>query len=321
MVVEADKKKRVLVTGASGFIGQHLVPRLQEQGYELRITSRIPVSGDDVCVIGNISGETNWNSAVKNVDCIIHLAGRAHNLHEEDTDAEKAHRIVNHDSTIALAEQALRAGVKHFIFFSTAAIHGESGAQEAPYTEQTTPRPHNGYTHSKWAAEQALALICEDTPMALTIIRPPLVYGPRVKANMQALVKLVDRLPLLPFGAIDNKRSFIAIENLVSAITKIVTNKESYGHTFLLADNAPISTRQLADAIAAGLDKKCVHMSVPIWMLRLLGKITGKQKQIERLCGDFILDTQHIQNTLQWQPPVQGDVALAAMARWYKEQH
>ena len=318
--------KTILVTGATGFIGCHLLPVLHQQGWQttaaVRDDFRQPLSIPIKTIkVGEIDDMTDWQEALLGIDTVIHLAGRAHILHETISNPEAAFIKVNTKGTINLVKQSLKAGVKHFIFVSS--IHAMAAESDDILNENSPCHPDSPYGRSKLQAEQALINLAKDSNMTWTIIRPTLVYGPGNPSNMDRLMKLIKRGLPLPFGAIKNRRSFVFVGNLVAAIITCLDHPNAANQIFLISDNQAVSTPQLIRLITQQIQQPCQLLPVPTTLLRFLGylgdsleSITGKNLpfntySIDRLLGSLTVDSSHIQKTLDWQPPFTLEQGLA----------
>ena len=318
--------KTILVTGATGFIGRHLLPVLHQQGWQttaaVRDDFRQPLSIPIKAIqVGEIDDMTDWQEALLGIDTVIHLAGRSHILHETISNPEAAFIKVNTKGTINLVKQSLKAGVKHFIFVSS--IHAMAAESDDILNENSPCHPDSPYGGSKLQAEQALINLAKDSNMTWTILRPTLVYGPGNRANMERLMKLIKRGLPLPFGAIKNRRSFVFVGNLVAAIITCLDHPNAANQIFLISDNQDVSTPQLIRLIAQQIQQPCQLLPVPTTLLRFLGylgdnieSITGKNLpfntyNIDRLLGSLAVDSSYIQKTLDWQPPFTLEQGLA----------
>jgi nucleoside-diphosphate-sugar epimerase len=264
---------------------------------------------------------SDWQEALLGIDTVIHLAGRAHILHETISNPEAAFIKVNTKGTINLVKQSLKAGVKHFIFVSS--IHAMAAESDDILNENSPCHPDSPYGRSKLQAEQALINLAKDSDMTWTILRPTLVYGLGNRANMDRLMKLIKRGLPLPFGAIKNRRSFVFVGNLVAAIITCLDHPNAANQIFLISDNQAVSTPQLIRLIAQQIQQPCQLLPVPTTLLRFLGylgdrveSITGKNLpfnsyNIDRLLGSLAVDSSYIQKTLDWQPPFTLEQGLA----------
>lgn len=317
---------KILVTGANGFVGTAVCEALLESDIKLRAVSRNPApdfqDGDVIewIQVANIDGETDWSEAkLKDIDTIIHLGARVHVIKENESDPRAAFFKTNHEGTKHLSEQASKAGVKRFVFISTAHIHGHVSGDE-PFKENSPAKPHTDYAASKWAAEEALqALKAEKkNKMEIVIIRPPLVYGEGVKANFEKLLWLADRPIPLPLKKIENKRSIIYVKNLAHFIVECATAKKLGDQTFLISDGIDISTPNLIATLATAMGKRAILLPFkPEWIFKLAKKFNIEQ-QVNSLCANLHLDISHAQQLLKWKAPFAQQEALHTTAKWYK---
>lgn len=296
----------ILVTGANGFVGQALVARLVADGAAVRAcVRRAPTAampGVRDVVRAELDAATDWRSALAGVDVVVHLAARVHVMRETADDALGAFRRVNVDGTVNLVRQAAAAGVRRFVFVSSVKVHGESTAPDRPFREQDAPAPQDAYGISKMEAEAGL----RDAAGAMewVVIRPPLVYGPGVKANFSALAAAVRRGWLLPVGAIDNQRSLVALDNLVDMIVLCTASPRAARRVFLVSDGEDLSTPGLVRGLAWAQGVPARMLPVPVWLLRGLARLLGKGPAIDRLAGNLQVDIAHARTQLGWSPPV-----------------
>ena len=302
---QSSSTTRVLVTGANGFIGYNLCVSLKEKGYFVRGAVRsneCDVFGVDECIqVGDINDSTDWQQALVGVGTVIHLAGRAHVMDERESDSISVYRRVNVLGAKRLAEQAVKSGVKRFIFISSVKVNGEETLE--PYTEKDIPEPQDGYGISKREAEDLLACISAEAGLQTVVLRLPLVYGPGVKANFKNLIKLVGSGLPLPFKGVNNRRSFLYLGNLVDAIIACINHPRAAGETFLVSDGQDVSTPDLIKIIASAMDKKAVLFSLHPGILKALCKIIGKTEELEKLTVTLIVDSSKIRNLLVWKSP------------------
>ncbi|GAB4528300.1 MAG: NAD-dependent epimerase/dehydratase family protein [Pleurocapsa sp.] len=310
---------KILVTGATGFIGGHLLPRLLQDKHEIVVATRHTNSVEKLSipvphvVVGEIDGNTDWSEALSGIDAVIHLAGRAHILQENVADPEAEFQRVNVTGTKNLVKQSLAAGVKRFIFISS--IGAVATLSDRILTEETPPQPDTPYGRSKLEAEQALVKLTENTAMSWTILRPTLVYGEGNPGNMANLLKLIQlRIPL-PLGAINNRRNFLYVGNLVDAIALCLTHSQAVNKLFLIGDTERLSTPELIQQIATALSISVTLIPIPLSFLKLLGSwgdfssnILGKSLPINsnvvsKLSGSLAVDNSQICSSLNWQPP------------------
>jgi nucleoside-diphosphate-sugar epimerase len=299
--------KRLLITGATGFVGMAVCEQAMHHGFSVKGAVRIQggVSGCiEPFVVGEINVTTDWSSALRDVNFIVHLAARVHVMHDTEADPLTAFRSVNVDGTLNLARQAAAAGVKRFVFISSVKVNGESTLLERPFTEAEAPNPQDAYGQSKHEAEQGLRQLSADTGMEVVIIRPPLVYGPGVKANFAALIRAVQRGWPLPLDAVDNQRSLVALDNLVDLVVTCIHHPAAANQTFLVSDGQDLSTAELVRrmALAAGVPARL--WPLPVWVLQAAASALGKGAAVQRLCGNLQVDITKARTLLGWVPPV-----------------
>jgi nucleoside-diphosphate-sugar epimerase len=258
--------------------------------------------------IGDIGPETKWNDALAGVDSVVHLAARAHIMNDEVADPLAEYRRVNVDGTRNLARQAAAAGVKRFIFISSIGVNGNINTR--PFTEDDTPNPAELYAQSKWEAEQGLWEIQRETGMELVIIRPPLVYGPSAPGNFGSLLKWVEKGIPLPLGAVHNRRSLVALDNLVDFIITCIDHPAAANQTFLVADGEDLSTTELLRRVGRAMGKPVRLIPVPMGLLQAGARLLGKQEMARRLCGSLQVDIAKARTMLSWKPPVAVDEGL-----------
>ncbi|AAZ97826.1 putative UDP-glucose 4-epimerase [Thiobacillus denitrificans ATCC 25259] len=301
---------RILASGAAGFVGRALCSQLSRRGHvtipAVRRESRL--AGE--FVVGDIDGGTEWSAALAGCDAVVHLAARVHVMHDIPTDPHALYRAINTDATLNLARQAAEVGVKRFLFISTIKVNGEG--RDAAYCETDTPAPEDAYAISKWEAEQGLWRIARETGLEVVILRPPLVYGPGVKANFRRLLDTVERGWPLPLGAIENRRSLLYLGNFVDAIRLCIEHPAAAGQTFLIDDGQPVSTPELVRAVARALGRPARLIPVPARALMLAGAIVGKRSAVDRLTGSLWVDASLIRERLGWTPPYSMADGLAA---------
>ncbi len=308
---------RILVTGANGFVGRRLVERLIAGGRHVRCAVRTLGSGpDEPVVVGNIGAETDWKAALAGIDAVVHLAGRAH-IVRADKNALALFRAVNADGTARLAEQAEREGIRRFVMISSVKAAAETCGPDALH-ESDPPKPHTPYGISKWEGEQALCAAARQ--METVILRPPLVYGPGVRANFLSLLRLIDSGLLLPLGSVSNRRSLIALDNLVDAIVVALDAPGVAGGTFYVADGAPLSTPELIRRLARALGRPARLVPFPPALLSLAGSLLGYKESVDSLIGSLAIDDSAFRGAADWAPPVTTEMAFNELAAWYRAQ-
>lgn len=312
---------KILVTGAAGFVGRALCERLRADGEQVFCTVRVArqaetlPEGVRVLASTAIGPSTDFSGIMDDIDVVVHLAARVHVLRDDAADPLAAFLAENVDATANLARQAARAGVRRFVYLSTVKVHGEGGA--ASYREEDPPEPADAYGRSKLEAEEKLAAIMSETGLEVVVLRPPLVYGPGVKANFLQLLKLVSCGVPLPLANVRNRRSMIFLGNLVDAIVACARHPRAAGQTFLVSDGEDVSTPELIRRVAAAVDRSPRLLPLEPSIIRFLGKITGRTSMFERLLGSLAVDSEKIRRELGWHPPFTMQDGLTSTANWY----
>jgi nucleoside-diphosphate-sugar epimerase len=312
----------VLITGASGFVGNSLCIQMLRQGYSIRAAIRstaLPIKNVEVEVVEAIDANTDWSNALAEVDVVIHLAARVHVMKDHALDPLAEFRKVNVDGTLNLARQAANAGIKRFIFISSVKVNGEYTETNAPFTELDKPHPQDAYGISKLEAELGLLKIAQKTGMEVVIIRPPLIYGPGVKANFASMLNLVKRGIPLPLGAINNKRSFIYVENLVSFILHCVHHPLAANQIFFVSDGQDLCIKELLSECATAMGVKSRLFPVPQRLLEVGAMVLGKTDVAQRLCGNLQVDITKARELLGWSPPYSVADGLKATVSGFME--
>ncbi len=314
---------KVLVTGATGFVGRRLCERMMADGWQVRGAVRSAeqaaklTAGVEVVQIESIGADTDWSKALAGADAVIHLAARVHVMNDFVADPLAAFREVNVAGTERLARMAATTGVKRFVYISSVKVNGEGC--EKSFTERDIPAPEDPYGVSKWEAEQVLHTVAEDTGLEVVILRPPLVYGPGVKANFLSLLKLLDRAIPLPLSSINNLRSFIYVGNFVDAIITCINHPKAAGQTYLVSDGEDVSSPELIMRVADALGKPVRLFPFPPALMRFAGKLTGKAAAVDRLLGSLVVDSSKIRRELNWKPPYTMEEGLRETAEWFKK--
>ena len=309
-------KLRVLVTGASGFVGAALCRELLARGHAVRAAVRRltapPGTAPEAAqvLVPDIAGEFDRRALLEGVDTVVHLAALAHRAA-----GEIETRRVNFEGTARLADAA--AGlVRRFVFMSSVKVQGDDSRDRA-YVETDSLRPEDAYGRSKLEAERSLTELSSRRGMQVALIRPPLVYGPGVKANFLRLLAWVDSGLPLPFASVRNRRSLIYLGNLVDAVVRCVEHQAAQG-AFLVSDEEVVSTAELVQHTARALERQARLLRVPLGILRLAGAIAGRSDEIHRLTGNLVADASKARRVLEWRPPFTLDEGLAETARWFK---
>ncbi|PZU83020.1 MAG: UDP-glucose 4-epimerase [Shinella sp.] len=301
----------ILVTGGSGFVGQALIRELVRRGLPYRTAGRRAGTCD--VVVGEIDGSTDWSQALAGVDLVIHLAARVHVMNDKAVDPLAAFRASNTDGTLNLARRAAACGVKRFVFISTLKVNGEETRPGHTFRASDPPHPLDPYGVSKREAEDGLSRIAAKTGMEVVCIRPPLVYGPGVKANFAALYKLASSGLPLPFLSIRNRRSMVYVGNLVDFILRCAEHPAAANRTFLVSDGDDVSLPVLISRIRASLDKPARLFPMPPFVFTLAARLLGKQDFAQRLLGSLEADIAESRAVLGWTPPFTMADGLKAM--------
>lgn len=313
----------VLVTGASGFLGTALIERLAVKGFSCTAALRRPVAslppGVHAVEFNSLDNSSDWSHVLASQEVVVHCAARVHIMSDTSTDPLLEFRKVNVVGTLHFATQAADAGVRRFIFISSIKVNGESTKKGVPFNADDSPSPCDPYGVSKMEAEIGLLELAKRTRMEVVIIRPVLVYGPGVKANFQSMMRWVDRGVPLPFAAIDNRRSLIALDNLVDLIITCIDHPAASNQIFLASDGDDLSTSGLLARMAQALNKQARLFPVPDYLLHGAATLLGRRSISQRLLGSLQVDISKTKRLLQWEPPLSVDTALKATAAHYKE--
>ncbi|MBV4461747.1 SDR family oxidoreductase [Pseudomonas sp. SWRI79] len=312
---------KVLVTGASGFVGEALVFRLLvDKKFSPIAAARGATRLHGLCpVVPFDLTHAKVLPALDDVRVVIHAAARVHVMNETAGDALAEFRKVNVEGTLKLAQCAAASGVKRFIFISSIKVNGESTLPGKPFKADDHPNPLDPYSVSKYEAEEALKQLGHDTGMEVVIIRPPLVYGPGVKANFLSMLSWLNKGTPLPLGSIRNQRSLVAIENLVSLIVACIDHPSAANQIFLASDGEDLSTTQLLRRLSKALGKPARLLPLPEWLLKLAASTLGKQAVAQRICGSLQVDISKNRELLGWTPPINMDKAMRQTAGHYLE--
>jgi len=313
----------VLVTGASGFVGTHLCAMLADHGWRVVAASRSPVSdfhnGRIKPVVLSLSSDPSaWQSALSSVHCVLHLAAHVHRLGRRERSATTFDEV-NVQGSRFVAEQAAQARVRRLVYLSSIKVNGE-GAGDTAYRPQDVPLPTDAYGESKWKAELALHEVCARETMELIVIRPPLVYGPGVRANFRRLMRWASLGVPLPFASIDNRRSLVNVWNLAHFIETCLIHAKAPGNTFLLSDGEDLSTPALIRKISRLMDKPARLFAFPPRAMLQLSRMVGLGAEIRRLCESLRVDSTEAQATLGWRPIVGVEEGLARTVAAYRRE-
>lgn len=318
----------ILVTGASGFVGQALCMELKNRSERVRCAVRKPLKLEvqfisenstgvfEYITVGEIGPTTDWNHALKGIDVIIHLAAMVHIMNCQDKDALSLYRRVNTLGTERLARMAADNGVRRFVYVSSIKVNGEK-TFNSPFTENNEVNPQGPYAISKWEAEQILHRIADTTDLEIVILRPPLIYGPGVRGNFLRLLHLVYKGVPLPFGNVCNQRSLLGLGNFVDLLLVCSKHPRAAGETFLVSDGKDLSTPELIRYLACVLERKPRLLPFSSNVLRLIGRILGREMDMERLLSSLTIDSSKVRRILNWIPPFSVEDGLESTARWY----
>ncbi|MCT4716404.1 NAD-dependent epimerase/dehydratase family protein [Enterobacteriaceae bacterium H18W14] len=308
---------KILVTGATGFVGSKLMTELKAKNYDVAGTSRRSLQTmPELINIGDISEQTDWSRVLNGCDVVVHTAGRAHILKDQADDKLAEFRRVNRDATLKLAHDAKAAGVTHFIFISSIGVNGNATSGE-PFSEASVPETTSDYAISKLEAELALKEQFADTSMAITVIRPALICGENAPGNIRRLLKLVESGIPLPFKGIKNKRGMVSLENIVSFIIACIENSLAKNEIFVLADKEKPTTEEIIHAFAQGMNKPARVIWFPSSIINVGLKAIGKENLYEQLFGSLDIDATKASRLLNWQAPVTLYETMKKTAAFY----
>lgn len=310
---------KILVTGSSGFVGSNVIAAAYAQGWSCVQQCRQQYGStiDDAVFVSNIDANTNWNRALSGVECIVHCAARVHQMKDDPQSALKHYREVNTAGTINLARQAHAAGVKRFVFISSIKVNGEYTQIGQPFRPDSNIAPADPYALSKYEAEMELQQLAQETGLEVVIIRPPLVYGPGVKANFQSMMRWIEKGVPLPLGAIHNQRSLVYIDNLVDLILVCCEHHNAVGKTFLVSDDHDVSTSQLLKQVESIMAKSNRILPMPMNWIELSAKLLGKPQIARRLCGNLQVDISQTKALLEWRPQVSFEEGIRRTVNAY----
>jgi len=316
--VTSTPAQTVLVTGASGFVGTALTERLRtDPRFRVRAASRRQISpGDGVQVVAasDLGSSADLSGTVSGVDVVVHLAARVHVMVDRSGDPLSEFRKANTAGTASLARQAAAAGARRFVYLSSIKVNGEETAPDRPFSERDHPRPTDAYGISKYEAELELRDVARETGMGVVVIRPPLIYGPGVKANFRRMMGWLQMGVPLPFGAIQNRRSLVSLDNLVDLVITAVSHARAANETFLAGDGEDLSTPELLRRLGLALGTPARLIPVPAPLVKLGLGMIGQKEAAQRLCGWLQTDISRARDVLNWRPPIGVDEGLRKVA-------
>jgi len=309
----------VLVTGSTGFIGPTLCGALADAGHTVRVALRrdgqVPSCVAERVIVGDIAAPTDWATAVTGVDSVIHAAARAHVLGDHAVNAP-LYEKVNALATRQLAEAAALAGVRRFVYLSSIKVNGEETGASS-FTPFDPPLPRDAYGMSKLHGEQAVFEVSSRTGMQTAVVRPPLVYGPGVRANFLRLLRWVDRGWPLPLGSVHNRRSLVSVWNLCDLLVRLLKDPMTSARAWLVSDSEDVSTADLLLRIGVAMGRRVRLAPVPVAVLQSVAALLGRKAEVTRLCGSLTVDISQTRDILGWSPPVTLDQGLERTVRWY----
>jgi nucleoside-diphosphate-sugar epimerase len=312
---------RVLITGASGFVGQAMCAQASRWGFVVRGALRKHgelLGSVEPVVVGEINDASDWVSALRDVNVVIHLAARVHVMRDNSDNPLEEFRKVNVAGTERLARAAAACGVKRLVYVSSIGVNGMQTTLGHFYSEKDTPNPHNAYALSKWEAEQKLSQVSEETGLEVVIVRSPLVYGAGAPGNFAQMLKVLAKGIPLPLASIHNQRSLVYVENLVDALILCATHPAAAGQTYLVSDGEDISTPELLRRLGTAIGRPARLFPCPTGLLKLAGRLIGKADQVERLLGSLQVESGKIRRELNWAPPYPLQQGLQKTAEWYR---
>lgn len=298
---------RVLLTGASGFVGSGVAHALSN--YDLTLIGRRHVQSN-ASYLKEINGSECYSDCLSNIDVVIHCAARVHVMKDVSQDPLGEYRKVNVAGTLNLARQAAELGVKRFIFLSSIKVNGECTRDGQPFRANDTPSPQDAYSKSKYEAEQGLQSLAAETGMELVIIRPPLVFGHGVKGNFATLLKLLEKKVPLPLGAVNNSRSFVALDNLIDLVVTCIDHPKAANQIFLVSDDHDLSTTELLELLGRSSGNPSRLIPMPESWIKFGAGVLGKPEIADRLFSSLQVDISHTKKILDWQPPVPLEEAM-----------
>lgn len=306
----------VAITGANGFVGRRLVADCAARGWAVRALSRTRIDGvAEWRAMPELGPDADWTGTFDGIDAVVHCAARVHVMHETSSDPLADFRQVNRDGTLALARAAAAAGVRHFVFLSSIKVNGDGTPRDRPYRADDVPAPTDPYGVSKREAEDALLALAAETGMRVSIVRPPLVYGPGVRANMAALMKLAVRGVPVPLGAVGNCRSLVFVGNLSALVQRLVEATPDADRIYLISDGEDLSTGQLYAAMARAAGKRAMLVPVPGGLMTAVAALLGRGDYARRLFGSLTVDIAPTRDALGWTPPFDVEHGIGETVR------
>ncbi|WP_341237292.1 SDR family oxidoreductase [uncultured Limnobacter sp.] len=308
--------QRILVTGATGFVGKRVCQLLESLGAVVVKTSRAAPTEPNTFQVAPLGPATDWSAALQGCTAVVHLAARVHVMDDKSADPLMEFRRANTAGTLQLARQAAQCGAKRIVFVSSIKVNGEAG----DFNESSIPNPIDPYGISKFEAEQQLLEFSQQSGLEVSILRPPLVYGPGVRANFLKLLSVVARGIPLPFGAVNNQRSLVFVGNLASAIATCIEHANAAGKVYLVSDDSDISTSQLVREMSHALGRKANLINISPRLIESLAAMLGKRAAAQRLLGNLTASPQALREELNWKPAFTVQAGMKETADWYMQQ-
>ena len=316
---------KVVVTGATGFIGRYLLQHLASRtewslGGAVRRHVSDPVERVSYYRLETLDDRSGWADALKGAQVVVHTAARVHQPRSSGPEDTDEYRRINVGGSVNIAMQAVDKGAKRFVFLSSVKVHGESSKLGHPFSIADDPSPADPYSVSKWEAEIALRDVAQKTGIDLVIVRPPLVYGPGVRANFLTMLRWISRGWPLPLGDLDNRRSFLALENLADLICACCSHPAAAGQTFLASDDEDLSTTELLQRLGDAIGRPAHLFRVPEVALCMGAALLGRRQQVHRLLSSLQVDITDTRRRLDWSPSVRVDEGLIQVVRWFQQE-
>lgn len=310
---------KILLTGSTGFVGSRVGTMAHERDWNVCAVVRRPAQEYNTVCVANIGPENDWSGLLEGIDCIVHCAAVAHQMCDKNSLVD--YRTVNTLGTVNLARQAAEAGVKRFVFLSSIKVNGEHTVPGSPFGPEVLTPPTDAYGLSKYDAEIALKKLADESGLEVVIIRPPLVYGPGVKANFLSMLNWTKKQFPLPLGAIHNQRSLVYVDNLADLILECCVNPCASNKVFMVSDDYDVSTTELLCCVANHMGKKSFLIPIPAVFLQAFCTFIGKKDIGRRLCSSLHVDISETKNVLNWQPPYSFEQGICNTVLAYLSSH
>lgn len=311
---------KIAVTGANGFLGAHLVKYIEDSIHECVPIQRTRSTNKNIRLINNIDHNTNWDEALNKIEVVIHCAGIAHKFKNIKKDSSNPYFDVNFKGTKKLVKSLKQKNIKKIVFISSIKVNGEKTEKGKPFTNFSPLKPKGDYAISKYISEKTIKKLCKNNNIEYVIIRPTLIYGPGVKGNFLKLLNLINSNFPLPFGAVNNKRSLIYVNNLSDFILTCATSSKANGKTFLISDNESYSSSVLIDKVKTKLKAKSLLLPIPQRILTIFFKFILQYKRVEKILDSLEVDCRKSCEILGWEQPFSSDYGLKETVKWFKSE-